>query len=141
MTTVYVKKINESNMMFDSDEQGVIYEISEAFSFFAPGYKYDRRYRNSIWDGRIHLANAKTRLMPLGLIDELKRFCEHYEYDFVDQTEQHMITKIDPLDEFDSFVTSLNLPFEPRDYQIKAVKHAIEKNRATLISPTGSGNL
>lgn len=33
MTTVYVKKINESNMMFDSDEAGVIYEISEAFSF------------------------------------------------------------------------------------------------------------
>lgn len=139
MTTVYVKKINESNMMFDSDEQGVIYEISEAFSFFAPGYKYDRRFRNHMWDGRIHLANARTRLMPLGLIGELKRFCEHYEYDFVDQTEQHMIIKIDPLDDFDSFVSSLNLPFEPRDYQIKAVKHAIEKNRATVISPTGSG--
>lgn len=137
MTTVYVKKINESNMMFDSDEQGVIYEISEAFSFFAPGYKYDRRFRNHMWDGRIHLANARTRLMPLGLIGELKRFCEHYGYDFVDQTEQHMIIKIDPLDDFDSFVSSLNLPFEPRDYQIKAVKHAIEKNRATVISPTG----
>ena len=79
--------------------------------------------------------------MPLGLIGELKLFCEHYGYDFVDQTEQHMITKIDPLDDFDSFVSSLNLPFEPRDYQIKAVKHAIEKNRATVISPTGSGNL
>ena len=137
MTTVHYTKLDETNAMFDSDNEGVIYEIVEYFSFMSPQAKYDYRFKNHLWDGKIRLASAKTRKIPLGLKTELKKFCDDRGYEFIDQTPEKKQTPIDSLEGFDEFIKSLKLPFEPRDYQINAVKWAIQNNRGIIVSPTG----
>ena len=41
--------------------------------------------------------------------------------------------------EVEDFLRSLNLPFEPRDYQLEAFNTAIQYGRQLLLSPTASG--
>lgn len=137
MTTLYVKKINETTLKFACDDVGVHYELSDYFSFYAPGYKYDPRFKNHIWDGKIHLANATKQTAPVGLRQQIQKFCTDRNYHFIDQTEENLLEKGDDVSNFDQWLESLNLPFEPRDYQKKAVIESLTGQRRVLLSPTG----
>ena len=141
MSVLYVKKIDESTLRYDSDEEGILYELNDYFSFLTPNYKYDRRFQNHLWDGMIHLCPPKRKTTMFGLYHRIKDFCRERGYEFVDQTEDHVRVIPDNLEDFDAFIESLNLPFTPRDYQVGAFKFAVENNRGILLSPTGSGKL
>lgn len=136
MATVFYKEINGTLAHFGSDSEGVIYEIGEYFSVFVPNAKYDFRFKNHLWDGKIRFANVRNQTIPVGLKGELKRFCADRGYDFADETAVNPFTT-DSLDGFDEWLASLSLPFPPRDYQLASVKEAIEKKRLIVLSPTG----
>lgn len=136
MTTVSFCEKDGTLAQFDSDVDGVIYEIGDYFSIFIESAKYDYRFKNHLWDGKIKFANVRTRTIPVGLKGELKRFCEERGYDFVDETPTNIFTT-DSLDGFDEWLVGLHLPFTPRDYQIASVKEAIKKKRLIVLSPTG----
>lgn len=138
MTTVSFCEKDGTIAHFDSDVDGVIYEIGDYFSIFIESAKYDYRFKNHLWDGKIKFANVRTRTIPVGLKGELKRFCEERGYDFVDETPTNIFIS-DSLDGFDEWLAGLHLPFTPRDYQIVSVKEAIKKKRLIVLSPTGSG--
>jgi superfamily II DNA or RNA helicase len=83
--------------------------------------------------------------LPAGLIDHLEKFIEQRGYTIdVEKTEYGYpdnsanVEKVDP-QEVISFIHSINLPFPIRDYQFDAVCKGLEKKRAILLSPTGSG--
>lgn len=136
MPTVYFEELNGTDARFDSDEDGIIYEIGEYFAVFIPSAKYDYRFRNHLWDGKIRFANTRKQTIPVGLKGELQKFCAERDYDFVDTTKENPYTT-DSLDGFDDWVQTLNLPFPPRDYQIASVKEAIKQKRMIVLSPTG----
>ena len=139
MTTLYVKKIDETTLKFACDDVGVHYELSDYFRFYAPGYKYDPRFRNHLWNGKIMLVSASKQTAPVGLRQQIQKFCTDRNYHFIDQTEEQLLEKGDDVSSFDQWLETINLPFEPRDYQKKAVLESLTGQRRTLLSPTGSG--
>ena len=136
MSTVFVKKIDESHIKFDSDDRGVLMEMNDYFSFFAPGYKFSPQYQRHFWDGKTRLCNMHTHTALLGLRSRIKDFCLKRGYEYIDQSDAE--TKED-FSGLDDFVKTLNLPFEPRDYQMDGVRYALHDNKCVLLSPTGSG--
>lgn len=135
---ISIKKKNEAQLWVNSDDSGILMELSEFFTFYAEGYKWMPAYKNKLWDGKVRLYNRQTHTLPYGLLDETIQFCNDRGYDY-------QLTDTENRFSFDSdFVNSLSLcvngkEISPRDYQLKAFEYATENQRAILLSPTGSG--
>ena len=136
MDTLTVKKVNEVYMEIDCDG-GSCFELQDYFTFTVPGMQYMPAVRNKFWDGKIRLFNPQTRRIYSGLLHHVKRFCTERDYPL----------EIDPayndeefsIAEAKQFASTLDLPFEVRDYQLDAFAHAVKKKRALMLSPTASG--
>src|SRR6056300_1517269 len=144
METVRVRKLNHSNLQIESDS-GIAQELNEFFSFYVPGYKFMPAYKSRMWDGKIRLFNNRAYQLPGGLIDHLQKFADQRSYTVSPEKSEYGypddITnkeKIDPKEIID-FIHNLSLPHEIRDYQFDAVCKGLERKRAILVSPTGSG--
>lgn len=118
-------------------EVGILMELKEAFSFMVPGAKFHPLVKAKRWDGKIYMVNQMKRTIYVGLADRVREFCEsrNYQYEYVPLLQTPKI----PPAALEKFVAGLGLPFAPRDYQMAAVKHAVDTSRAVLLSPTGSG--
>jgi len=133
---VSVTKINEVYMRVDC-EASIAYELNDYFSFFAPGYKFNPKFKAGFWNGKIQIYKLGSRLLYVGLLSKLQKFCTDRGYNlsippgFVD-------TDIS-FKEVLSFLDNLKLSKKPREYQIKSFVKCIRKNRLTLLSPTASG--
>jgi len=140
---IIISKLNELYLKVDSDDRGVLREISDKFSFMVPGYQYSPQYKNGVWDGRIKLFNVNLRTLYSGLLMDLIDYLksENYQFDISDKT----IIKSQTLDsEFDIFKTDVynytNMSVEGiYSYQMEALIKCIFYNKALILSPTGSG--
>lgn len=139
MAILYYKKINETYIQLASDEQYILKELSEYFSFYAEGYNYSPKFRARVWDGKIRLVNLQSMTTLAGLVPTIAKFCAERNYTLIDQTESHNKFVPDDLSGFDQWIQSLKLPFEPRQHQIDAVKYGLQAGRSLILSPTGSG--
>ena len=141
METIRVRKLNHSVLHLECDS-GVGAELRDFFSFYVPGYKFMPAYRNRMWDGKIRLFNQITGQLPAGLYPQILTFAESREYEIeIEETEYgnpNEGNKIN-VDFLMSFIKSLKLPWEIRDYQFDAVCTGIQRKNAILLSPTGSG--
>ena len=65
----------------------------------------------------------------------------HYMLEMIEDDQYGLPNKWNKIDhqKWVKQIATFDPPFEPRDYQYEAVTHAIERKRAVLISPTGSG--
>lgn len=110
-------------------------EIDDQFTFKTPGCAFHPLFKKKIWDGKIHV--YKNKLLYCGLRHELEVFCKennyelNFEFDIADKEFSVLEAK--------EFIDTLNIPFEVRDYQLKAFVKAVRSGRATILSPTGSG--
>jgi superfamily II DNA or RNA helicase len=132
-----ITKLNEVNMRVDA-ESGIRMELSDKLTFEVPGAKFMPSVRNRVWDGKIRLLNAMTGELYVGLLPEVLEFAKARGYEcIVDESlsKQEDFT----LNKAEEFVKDLSLPFEPRDYQYNSFVHAVQNNRALVLSPTGSG--
>lgn len=141
METIRVRKLNHATLFVDCDS-GIAQELNEYFSFYVPGYKFMPAYRNKIWDGKIRLFNRNNQELPAGLIHHVVQFSRARGY-MIDSVESeygvpYEKQHIDEL-QLNSFIHSLKLPYDIRDYQLDAVQKALERKRGILLSPTGSG--
>ncbi len=118
-------------------------ELREYFAFFVPGYRFMPAFKRRQWDGRIKLYNQVTKELPVGLYTHLRRFCadRFYPMEILDSDEFGIPSAKNDVDhpKLIKQMSSWGMPFEPRDYQYKAITHAIENKRCLLLSPTGSG--
>lgn len=133
---VIIDKVNEIYCRIDAPNS-ILMEISDKFSFYAQGYKFHPKFKAKLWDGKIRLFNARTSTIYMGLLDKIEEFCQERNYEIEITFEQHK-TPITPED-FDTFLETLSLPFELRDYQKKSAIDAIRNRRRILLSPTASG--
>lgn len=136
---IVVAKLNETYLQV-SCESGIARELSDYFSFLVPGYRFMPAYKMRMWDGKIRLFNLTDCTLYLGLLSELQSFCESREYQIqIDENILHSKRNNFSQSDLHEFLSSLKLPFEPREYQEKAILHNILENRSLLVSPTGSG--
>lgn len=132
--------IDESYTEFESNDLDMKKRIIETLSVFEEGYRFNPLFRSGIWDGKKHFYtieyNTNIRF-PKGLvayiIKDLIKHGHTYTYN-TSSVEYHL-----DITEFEEFVKSLNLPFEPYDYQVMASYNMITKRRLTLRSATSSG--
>jgi len=129
--------VNETYLRVEGSG-GVRRELNEFFSFYAPGYKFMPAYRNKFWDGKIRLFDGNKNTTYLGLLPYIKAFCKDRDYDLEFEEELEYSNECS-LSEVEDFACTLNLPFQPREYQTEAVAHCIRENRAMILSPTASG--
>lgn len=123
-------------------EQSVASELSEHYTFEVPGAKFMPAVKARRWDGKIRMLNRTNGEINAGLYWSIKKFCMERGYGIhvedgpygVPQT----INKVNHMETM-KWISTLGLPFAPRDYQYDAVCHAIKFKRSILISPTGSG--
>jgi len=117
--------------------EDISYELREHFTFQVPGYQFTPQYRARLWDGKVRLWDVRTKQIYRGLVPYVAKFCEERDYDW--EYENEAYDEEFSVSEAREFIQSLNIPIEPRDYQIDAFVHAIRSRRALLLSPTASG--
>lgn len=135
--SILVSKKNEVYLQLTA-ESSVLREASEYFTFMVPGCQFTPAYRNKIWDGKIRLLNLNNGLLYYGLLKHLEKFCDSRQYQLIRDdsvTKKSNITA----EQVSLAAKNLNLPFNPYDYQIDAVREALSNKRLLLLSPTGSG--
>ena len=119
------------------------HELREYFSFFVPGYKFMPAFKRKVWDGKVKLYNTVTKQMNVGLYTHFRRFCadRFYQLEILEHEVYGIPSAKDEVDHptLIKFLAGLKTPFEPRDYQYKAIAHGVENKRCLLLSPTGSG--
>lgn len=145
MTDITCYLVNHSNLGIECD-QGIREEISDYFTFFAPGYRFMQSYRRRQWDGKIRLFNKQTRNLPAGLYERLRKFAADRNYTLQIKDSRYGIpqSRASVVEEsfmhkLKDFVKSLDLPYELYDHQWFSVVESITNKRMVLLSPTGSG--
>lgn len=130
--------INKDEVYVKIDcEEGISYELREHFTFHVPGYQFTPQYKARLWDGKIRLWDTRTKQIYRGLVPEVVKFCEERNYEW--EYDNEIYDEEFSVAEAKEFIKTLNLPVEPRDYQIEAFVHAVRSRRALLLSPTASG--
>ena len=133
-----IQKINDVHLRVVCDA-GILYELGEYFTFNVPGARFSPAFKNKVWDGKIRLFHSMRGTLYVGLLDELRSFAEKRGYQVEYNNPSDFGEDAFPDAEARSFIETLELPFEVRDYQYEAFVHAVRRNRALLLSPTASG--
>ena len=137
MYDIHILKVNEAFIKINC-ERSVAQELSDYFTFQVPGYQFVPEYKNKLWDGKIRLFNLKTNQIYYGLIPYIKKFCIGRNYS-VQLDRDVELEENFSLKEAEDFISTLEVPFQPKDYQKYAFVHAIRNKRILLLSPTASG--
>jgi superfamily II DNA or RNA helicase len=135
--TIIITKVDEAYVHIEC-ERNIAQELSDYFTFYVPGYQFTPAYKNRLWDGKIRMFDLRTFRMYHGLVPYIQKFCEEREYNVFVEPKVNL-TENFSLKEASEFISSLGLPFEPRDYQINSFVQAIRNRRILLLSPTASG--
>jgi len=137
MSDITLHVLNEAYIKVEC-EKHYAQELNEYFSFRVPGYQFTPAYKNKIWDGYIKLFSLKDNTIYRGLLPYIEKFAKERNYQLNIHDNLNVVDELS-LKETTEFIQSLNLPLEPRDYQIKSFIHAIRNRRMLLVSPTASG--
>lgn len=138
---IKVSKKNEVYLKIET-EPSISQELNDFFTFEVPGAKFMPLYRSRMWDGKARLYNMYRQELYVGLLPYLQEFASTLEYPI----EINIKDIGDPVSPqyVENFAKKLKLQsggkdIEIRDYQVDAVKTAINNGRALLLSPTASG--
>jgi ATP-dependent helicase YprA (DUF1998 family) len=137
MSNIFVSKRNEAFIQISCDE-GVSQELSDYFTFFVPGYKFQPLFKQGVWDGKIRLYNHRAGTLPGGLVGYVQKFAQDRRYD-LSIDDAVLLTTNFSVAEAQAFADSLKLPHVPHDYQIEAFAKTIRNRRILIVSPTASG--
>lgn len=135
-----IVKANELSVRVET-ERAVEYELMDTFSFYVPGFKYQPKFKSGLWDGKIRLYNSTTKLLPMGLIVDLAKFCHTNGYELKIDPKLKTIKLRDEIEEFASkFGTYTNkMPEGKYQFQADLFRQVLAMNKALVLSPTGSG--
>jgi superfamily II DNA or RNA helicase len=137
LADLILHKKNEAYIQIECDKS-IAQELSSYFEFFVPGYQFTPAYKSRVWDGKIRLFDLRNFTIYHGLVPYIQKFCAERDYT-IEVDDDISTTENFSLVEAVDFCRTLNLPFEPRDYQIQSFVHAIRNRRLLILSPTASG--
>lgn len=141
MTDITVHYKNDVHAVVECDPH-IKAELSDYFSFFVEGHRFQPKFKHGLWDGRIRLFGVRSGELPLGLINQLKTFADNNSFTIT--FDERFVYNPYPRDEFNQWleshpVCSEGKPIEPYWYQSDSVHHALEVNRCLLNLPTSAG--
>lgn len=142
--TITIKQYNHSYVLVDCPAS-IAQELSDYFSFFVDGYRFNPKFKYGSWDGKIRLVSITPQgvLLPYGLIDQLKKFTSNMMYDLI--IEDGIAPEpIMSLEEFNEWIDGMEIysgsnRIEPHWYQRDAVLTGINDRRSILNLPTSAG--
>jgi len=139
---IIITKFDEVYAHIEADKH-ILKEMSEYFTFFVPGHKFNPAFRNRVWDGKIRLLDLRSQKLYLGLSHYMEEFAADREYsieflDGINLTDDYAVYHAE------KFISNLRpaskgQPIKPHDYQVDAFIHLMRHKRVLLLSPTGSG--
>lgn len=145
---VLCEDVNESFCKLDFSEVTDQYKLAELKVMFADqlsayteGYKFNPSYRAGLWDGKKNFYKmiGDSMVFPKGMwryLDrKVKKNLSDINFEYISDTVFETVSK----EEFDKFLVSLNLPFQPYDYQYDAAYEAINSGRMTIGAATSAG--
>jgi superfamily II DNA or RNA helicase len=137
-----IEKLDEVYMRVFGDPS-IEQELCDFFTYEYPGARFTPQYRARLWDGKVRLYDQVRKTLYIGLLNYVEQFCERNDYLLTYKSEITTTNDISA-EEIYSYAKSLNpygrgKPIEIRDYQVEAVKTALDRERTLLISPTASG--
>jgi len=139
---ITVKVKNNAFLYIDCDDKGILHELSEAFTFYVPGYKFTPQFRNKLWDGKIRLFNLRDQSIYSGLFGYIKAFCIERDIELIsilkEPPSKYNLPGMDYPDDI-SWIKNIPIPWIPKDYQLEAIKHGLRTRSGLLVSPTASG--
>lgn len=130
---IVIEKLSDVHIRINCDSD-VARDLSDLFSFDVPGARFTPAYKNSGWDGKIRLFNTRGRTIYAGLLSRVKEYFDQNDIEYSCDIEDP-----DPAAGIEEFLSSLDLPFEPYEYQKDALTQAATHERILLLSPTSSG--
>ena len=135
-----VSKFDDVYLKVDCDA-GTSQELSDYFTFTVPGAQFMPQVRNRYWDGKIRLFNQMTKRIYFGLYPKVEEFANQRNYKLNIEEDKAFYQQEFSLNEVDDLAASVSLSKEYviRDYQKRAIAHAIRNKRCLLLSPTASG--
>ena len=138
-----ISKKNEVYLVLDDLDPSTSQELTEFFTFEVPGAKFMPMYKNRMWDGKIRLFSPGSGEIYVGLLSYIKQYCSKNKIEYIIEegveNDRNVIRQ-----SVRAYIKSLKpktkgKPLKVRDYQIEAVRSAIARNRALIVSPTASG--
>lgn len=142
MTTLTIDKLDEVYMRVFSDAS-VEQELADFFTYEYPGARFTPQFKARLWDGKVRLFDQVRKTLYIGLLQYVEEFAERNGYELVYKTPISTTNGIthELVKEFAEWLNphGRGKPIEIRDYQVEAVKTALDKERTLLLSPTASG--
>ena len=135
---IRVSKFDDVYLKVDTDPS-TSQELSDYLTFTVPGAQFMPQVRNRFWDGKIRLFNQMKKQLYFGLGPKIEDFCRSRNYELIVKDDPSFFKQECSLNEVDDLAKNIGLTLEPRDYQKKAIAHAIRNKRCMMVSPTASG--
>ena len=141
MIEITIAKVNESFLEVKANPD-ILSELWSRYSAYKAGYQFHPKFKNRIWDGKIHLFNIRSGILPIGFLADLLGYAKlkGYEYELENITTEDLKSKIDDA-EYDAQILE-NMKTSGmtiRPYQNDAVRKALTYKKGILLSCTGSG--
>jgi superfamily II DNA or RNA helicase len=120
-------------------EDCIAQEIDQLFTFYVKNYAHMPKYKAGLWDGKIHLFKAHTRLLYTGLLTNLIKYCREnkIKIEFDSSMKTFLLNTDTP--ESKELVAEYNIPLTPYQHQLNAIDKILLKKRKIILSPTSSG--
>jgi superfamily II DNA or RNA helicase len=139
---IKIEKLDEVYVRVFSDAS-IEQELADFFTYEYPGAKFTPQYRARLWDGKVRLYDQIRKTLYVGLVSYVEEFATRNGYGLEYVTPVLTRNGI-TADQVEAYAKSLKpmgrgQPIEIRDYQIEAVKTALDQERTLLLSPTASG--
>jgi superfamily II DNA or RNA helicase len=142
LATITIEKLDEVYMRVFSDAS-VEQELADFFTYEYPGARFTPQFKARLWDGKVRLYDQVRKTLYIGLLQYVEEFCVRNGYELVYKTPIATSNGIthELVQEFAEWLNphGRGKPIEIRDYQVEAVKTALDKERTLLLSPTASG--
>jgi superfamily II DNA or RNA helicase len=133
------REVNESYVEVLTDDIEIKIILTNFLSAYVEGYRFTPKFKCGAWDGKknFYILTMNGMLVPKGLILHLKKAMLKNDIDiqYKNLSEYMNITHA----EFYEFISKLDLPFPPYDYQVDACVTFINKGRITAQMATGAG--
>lgn len=129
MNVVSLKHVDQTNVSVTTSPD-ILREIADHFTGFAQNYRFNPKFKNGMWDGKIRMMSLKDKLLPAGLASEVQSFCESRGYQFLYAY---------PKATLEDHQLRVKEKFTTRYYQSDIYQFCLTNKRATIVSPTASG--
>jgi superfamily II DNA or RNA helicase len=131
---VKIRKFDELHIQVITDDRDVILGLKDYFTDYVEGYKFQPKFRNGGWDGKICLVRSGN-VLPYGLLLNTLRFLKtHYKEKqlSIDDDVKDLFKGVDVEPEYE-------LNIFPRPYQAEAVELGLKYRSGIIVAATSAG--